>query len=227
MPGTVKDRYFRIRNSRKKIASIIANAEDGIQRNGSDIVFKAEILLGDPNGISRFKQPDIFIQTGCGDVRSAFHFYRDDLAFQRDHKVNLLGALVISPEIRIEPRTDKLCIYIVFCHAAFEIGKFFLHEEDVICPDSFLRRKEPHIRKVDLEIVYVLVIIQRFCDLFRPVNSGQKTCGNQPFNGVFVLCSSCPFFDDLVLKARVLFGQLYSDRPIGQSGLFYLVLVPT
>ena len=32
---------------------------------------------------------------------AAFHLHRDNLAFQGDHEVNLLGALVIPPEIAV------------------------------------------------------------------------------------------------------------------------------
>ena len=72
---------------------------------------------------------------------AAFHFHRDEFPLQRDHKVNFLGALVIPPEIGLKTGSDKLRIYVVFCHAAFEIRKLFLHEEDVFGPDIFLGGK--------------------------------------------------------------------------------------
>ena len=40
---------------RHETGSLITNAEDSIKRNGFDVVFKAEIPLGDSNGICRLK----------------------------------------------------------------------------------------------------------------------------------------------------------------------------
>ena len=56
---------FRTAASRRvisKAASIIANAEDCIKRNGFNIIFKTEILLRDPDRVDRLEQADIFIQ---------------------------------------------------------------------------------------------------------------------------------------------------------------------
>lgn len=57
------------------------NTENSIKRYGFDAVLKAEILLGNPNGISRLKQSDIFIQAERSYMLSAFYFHRDDFAF--------------------------------------------------------------------------------------------------------------------------------------------------
>ena len=104
-------------------ALLITNAEDSIKRNGFDVVFKAEIFPGDSNGVSRLKQSDILIQADCSDMLAAFHFYRDELAFQRDHKVNLFGAFIISPEIWFKSGSDKLRIHMIFRRFLAEVSQ--------------------------------------------------------------------------------------------------------
>ncbi len=66
-------------------------------------------------------------------MATAFYFYGDELAFQRDYKVHFFDPLVISPEIRLKPGPDKLRIHIVFptlCEASHKVAKAIQMPQD-------------------------------------------------------------------------------------------------
>ena len=61
---------------------------------------------------------------------------------------------------------------------------------------------------VDLEVIDILVVIQRLHDLLGTIDLGEQISGNQPLDGVLIFCRACSLLYDLVLEPDILLREL-------------------
>ena len=198
--------------------------ERRVQRDRLLPILKPKIPCRELDGVCRLEGVHVDLQAlGLG-VVGGLDLDGDELALPLDDKVDL-GAPLGLPVEGLIAVYGELDVDVVLREPALEIIKVLHHVEQVVGGQVLFGCQEPQVGDVDLKSVDVPVVFQGLFDLLHLEDLGHDARKPQPLDGVLKLGGPPALFDELILKARVLLGELHRDAVVAKPGLLDFVEV--